>query len=239
MKKERCYYCGRSATSTEHVPPRCVFPEGKDAFGADLRKNLITVPSCDEHNLEKAKDDEFLMACVAPVVGNNGTGYIQTQTKLRRALEHSNGRLLSGILGNMRKASFALPDGTRFPILVGQADVRRLCRALEHVARGLYFHVKRNRFIGKCYVMPSFVRFPQDPDLAVIQELARVMIRQERGSWGCQGHNPSVFTFQFGPMDQFGLLPLVMTFFRGAEVFVSFCPDGVALPFRTLDQATP
>jgi hypothetical protein len=65
------------------------------------------------------------------------------------------------------------------------------------------------------------------------------MLRQERGSWICHGQNPDVFRFQFGPTDQYGLLPMVMTFFRGAEVFVSFQPDGVKLPFRTLDEATP
>ena len=239
MKKQCCYYCGRPATSAEHVPPRCIFPEGKDAFGADMRKNLITVPSCDEHNLEKSKDDEFLMACVTPVVGNNGAGYIQTQTKVRRAIEHSDGGLLRTIMPDAKQASLELPDGTRFPILVGQADVQRLCRTLEHVARGLYFHLKQSRFVGKCCVIPSFVRFPEEPKLVVIQELARVMLRQERSSWICHGQNPDVFRFQFGPTDQYGLSPMVMTFFRGAEVFVSFQPEGVKLPFRTLDEATP
>lgn len=239
MKKECCYYCGRPATSAEHVPPRCIFPEGKDAFGADMRKNLITVPSCDEHNLEKSKDDEFLMGCVTPVVGNNGAGYIQTQTKLRRAFEHSGGRLLGAVMPDAKEATWVRPDGARFPILVGQADVQRLCRAFEHVARGLYFHLRQSRFVGRCRVIPSFVRFPDDRELVVIQELARVMLRQERSNWICHGQNLDVFRFQFGPTDQYGLLPMVMTFFGGAEVFVSFQPDGVELPFRTLDEATP
>lgn len=239
MKKSSCYYCGRTATSIEHVPPRCIFPERKDAFGADMRKNLITVPSCDEHNLEKSKDDEFLMACVTPVVGNNGAGYIQTQTKLRRAFDRSDGRLLRAIMPGAKEAGVVMLGGTRFPILVGHADMRRLCCILEHVAHGLYFHVMKSRFIGKCHVIPNFVRSPEDPELAVIQKCARLMFQQERSNWLWCGQNPDVFRFQFGSADQYGLYPMVMTFFQGAEVFVSFQPDGVKLPFRVLNEGTP
>ena len=43
---ETCYMCERAPSSTEHVPPKCLFPEKKD-IGSDLfRKNLITVLSC-------------------------------------------------------------------------------------------------------------------------------------------------------------------------------------------------
>ena len=56
-----CYMCTSAATSVEHVPPRCLFPEQKDLpIGVDLRKQLITVPSCDIHNSRKSKDDEYL-----------------------------------------------------------------------------------------------------------------------------------------------------------------------------------
>ena len=44
-----CYMCEKESTSSEHVPPKCLFPEKKDLpDGVDLRKSLITVPSCDE-----------------------------------------------------------------------------------------------------------------------------------------------------------------------------------------------
>lgn len=49
-----CYMCEKPATSVEHIPPKCLFPEQKDLpGGADLRKQLLTVPACDEHNLKK------------------------------------------------------------------------------------------------------------------------------------------------------------------------------------------
>ena len=52
--------CDRNAVSSEHVPPKNLFPEQKDV-GKDYRQYLITVPSCEIHNNHKSKDDEFLI----------------------------------------------------------------------------------------------------------------------------------------------------------------------------------
>jgi hypothetical protein len=52
--------CDSLATSSEHVPPKCFFPEKKDLpREVDLRKNLFKVPSCDAHNSQKSHDDEY------------------------------------------------------------------------------------------------------------------------------------------------------------------------------------
>ena len=58
--------CSEPATSREHVPPSCFFPE-KNEF----RKNLITVPSCDKHNLVKSGDDEYLFAVISSHLESN------------------------------------------------------------------------------------------------------------------------------------------------------------------------
>lgn len=55
----QCYMCEKPASTVEHVPPKCIFPEQKDSLGGqDLRKQLITVPACDVHNTKKSRDDE-------------------------------------------------------------------------------------------------------------------------------------------------------------------------------------
>ena len=143
-----CYFCGASATGIEHVPPKCLFPEAKDAFGVDHRKNLITVPSCDKHNLEKSRDDEFLMASITPVVGNNGTALVQTKTKLLRAFNRTDGRLFGTAIRNPHSMQLQCPDGKKIPVFFGEADLPRLCRVLEHIGRGLYFHARGERFVG-------------------------------------------------------------------------------------------
>ncbi len=66
--------CERDATSREHVPPLCLFPEIKDTKGINFRKDLITVPSCDLHNSKKSDDDEFLMLSLSGLLKNNPVG---------------------------------------------------------------------------------------------------------------------------------------------------------------------
>jgi hypothetical protein len=59
---ESCYICEDLATSREHVPPKCFYPKQKDLpTGFDFRKNLIKIPSCEQHNSAKSPDDEFLL----------------------------------------------------------------------------------------------------------------------------------------------------------------------------------
>src|SRR5262249_38328640 len=57
-----CFMCDKPATTKDHIPPLCFFPEQKDIpKGANYRKNLITVPACDEHNSKTSMDDEYLL----------------------------------------------------------------------------------------------------------------------------------------------------------------------------------
>lgn len=88
--------CDKEATTVEHVPPKCLFPEFKDA-GEDLRVNLITVPSCDDHNGKKSRDDEFLMVSLAGLIGNNSIGFQHYHGKIQRALKRTSQRLLDDV----------------------------------------------------------------------------------------------------------------------------------------------
>ena len=62
-----CYACPKSATTKEHVPPLSFFPE-------DQRKNLITVPSCEDHNNSNSKDAEYAQNIVTTMFGVNALG---------------------------------------------------------------------------------------------------------------------------------------------------------------------
>lgn len=35
---KKCYMCDNDATTVEHVPPKCLFPEMKDSNGIDYKK---------------------------------------------------------------------------------------------------------------------------------------------------------------------------------------------------------
>src|SRR6185312_15429445 len=115
MEEKICYKCGKAATSREHVPPICLFPEKKDLYGIDFRQNLITVPSCDEHNAKKSSDDEFLLSVIASVVGNNGVGYIHTQTKVKRIFTRKGQGYINKVAKNLKTETITLNSGIELP----------------------------------------------------------------------------------------------------------------------------
>jgi len=47
-----CYYCNEPATTSEHIPPRGLFPDSEK-----YTYNLLSVPSCNKHNNKKSDLD--------------------------------------------------------------------------------------------------------------------------------------------------------------------------------------
>ncbi|MGC6777365.1 hypothetical protein ACP0IR_02510 [Pseudomonas aeruginosa] len=147
MSHETCYMCQEPPTSVEHVPPKCLFPEKKD-IGEDLRKSLITVPSCDKHNGQKSKDDEFLMISLAGIIGNNSIGYQHYTGKIHRALKRSAYKLLDKVF--LKKQFTIIEHNNKFiEILWGTPDHKRLLDCFEHIALGIYRHHYSENFLGK------------------------------------------------------------------------------------------
>src|SRR5947208_14670020 len=63
-----CYACDNPRTSMAHAPPKCFFPEEKDNSGNYLSsKQLIKVPSCDEHTTKKSNDDVYALWHLDPL----------------------------------------------------------------------------------------------------------------------------------------------------------------------------
>ena len=85
-----CYMCNKPKTSNEHVPPKCLFPEKQDVTdGKDYRVNLIKVPSCDEHNSEKSKDDVYLLFFLAVSILSNDVSREHFASKIMRAIKRT------------------------------------------------------------------------------------------------------------------------------------------------------
>ena len=222
-KVKPCFRCERPGTTDEHVPPKCLFPAQKDFAGRDYRKNLISVPSCEEHNLEKSKDDEFLMAALTGIVGNNSLAYEQLTSKVTRAMAGTRFRLLDTVIREPRSLLLANEKGQAMPALTGRADVPRLCRVFEAIALGLYYEDFGHRFAGQVQVFPMFLTYDLrdgrgDPSLEATKWFLRLKVEQEAESWPAKGENPEVFFYQFGPEEESGLRSLRMCFFEGADV---------------------
>jgi hypothetical protein len=79
---KQCYACTKSATTKEHAPPFSFFPAGQ-------RTNLITVPSCPEHNNDNSKDVEYARNVISTMFGVNAIGQQLFADKSIRSFDRS------------------------------------------------------------------------------------------------------------------------------------------------------
>lgn len=219
-KQELCYWCGNPATSREHVPPKCLFPEGKDLKGIDrkdYRKNLITVPSCDAHNLRKSNDDEYLLVCLASRVGNNVVAYLHTCTKVRRARERNPSLI------NIEGEDIVEVQDMQFPVEWANVNMLRLSRSFEAIARALYYYDFGVRFDGVCHVVTKLYFNPDAMKSTLFNVRACKLIEMEMPHWETEikGDNPEIFTYQFSPEDAFKTRTLCLTFYEETQVFIA------------------
>ncbi|WP_139332255.1 hypothetical protein [Mucilaginibacter lappiensis] len=212
--------CNEPATSKEHVPPLCLFPEEKDTPNLNFRKNLITIPSCDKHNGKKSQEDEYLMASLAGVVGNNYLALHHTRTKVKRGLDKSGIIYEDLVLTAPQKAAIKLSDGKTHEVFLGLVDNHRLENCFKHIAFGLYYHEYKKSFIGNYIIVIDFVN-----DFNANYETDKAKIKKifdlQSVNWEIKGENPDVFKYQFGEPDEFGTAAK-MTFYGGSDVYIAF-----------------
>lgn len=218
----KCYRCDAEATSVEHVPPRCLFPEKKDMpDGFDYRKNLITVPSCEAHNTARSHDDEYLLCVLVSSFENNAAARQHFETKIMRLL---------------RKKPWFQKTLLKFfkPVMLNgeetgafKVDLKRLRNVLESVAYGLYFFTFNERWFDKIKIIPlgmfkkegaSFIRHPLE---VIILECSKVFFSDKEK----QGENPDIFYYQiYRDMDN-NQLVIRMVFYGGVEVIALSSPQ--------------
>jgi hypothetical protein len=217
--------CDAPATSREHVPPKCIFPESKDLTDQNLRDGLITVPSCEAHNLKKCSDDEFLMVSLAGILGNNSIGYRHKMTKVNRAITKSSNRLLDKAFLERKHFVVRLEDNKFIELIRGTPDFERLEKCFMRIALGLFFHHFKKKFKGALKVLMTHFE-QKDKNGATFIEFIKHRAELELRGKERFGKNPAVFFYQFTDPDQFGLFIVKMCFYGGCEILVSFIPDG-------------
>lgn len=219
--KESCYACDSSPSSREHVPPKCIFPT---ELGVNLRKNLITVPSCDEHNGKKSDDDEFLLASLAGIIGCNDIGMQHKFTKVDRAIRRSGGRLLKKVLKTHEIKSHKLANGDVVDVAWGKPDLERLNNSFALIGRGLYFHELGERFKGKVICEVVYVPI-NDRGRAGYREFAVEQMQNELAGTDVKGENPEVFQWVIGPRDPSGACCGRIVFYGNLSVYLAFIPE--------------
>ncbi|MDC6166270.1 hypothetical protein [Paucibacter sp. XJ19-41] len=215
-----CYMCEKPANTTEHAPPKCIFPESKDvAVGLNYRKNLITVPSCDEHNTAKSRDDEYLLHVLAASITSSPTGLTQFLTKVRRSLERNPSLVNSLMPGDtpvMRHVPHKATLEEAFPIV---ANGERIDRVVSHCARALYFHETSTKFAGRVKVIAPFMSYGLATfDNAVSGALA--LAKAFLADTAARGENPEVFSYKFARGPQTAVM--LLSFYGGTEFLVQF-----------------
>lgn len=224
--------CDNDATSREHVPPLCLFPESKDTKGLNLRKELITVPSCDLHNSKKSDDDEFLMLSLSGLITNNPVGSFHQLTKANRALRRKNKDFIEKeILRKHKTFKVKKTDGKFRMISVGEPNVERLSDCFRHIAYGLYYAEFYEKFDGELRMLLEFIEY-KDANMQTMKKFLKKRFEAEKElKRKIKGKNPLVFYYQFHEPDNFGLIGMRMVFYGAAEAYFSFMPKDVEEPF--------
>lgn len=212
--------CPGLATSREHAPPRCLFPAAKDtADGANYRKNLITVPACDEHNSEMSCDDEYLMFALSGSYTSSGVGLGQFLTKVARAFERQPSKRLNFIRKSapvrLRRVGVSIWEDGAQVVLEGH----RIDNVLANCARALYFYRTGRKFLGPAHVLTNFTMY-HDPNFQ--EEVTNAFEAAERHFAGAPalGDNPAVFTYQFDESAATALF--LFSFYENSTALVRF-----------------
>jgi hypothetical protein len=178
--------CDKIMASREHVPPQSFFPKGH-------RTELITVPSCRDHNLTKSKDDEYVRFIITSFLTSNAHGQDLAITKGLRSLERSGG-FISAVF---RKSNLLkLPDGSHTVAI--SVDLERWTKFFEHLANAIYFHDFKHAHTQNWDIInfslvvgESLMKGEPDPYNPVRAKLLALPFAQQQTS------NPEIFRYFF------------------------------------------
>lgn len=195
-----CFACNNAATTREHVPPACLFPESKDVDGnQDFRRNLISVPACAEHNLSKSCDDEYFLWVLSTNLCANSVAKQQVSTKLRRANERRPA-LGKAILSKTQDVTVMdNQSGAEHDAVEVSLDRDRFQRVLDLIGLGLFQHHFGIRRVGGVRVHPDFIGYTDSSQMLNIDTDRLILFRAAEKLFTTEakyGANPDVFWYQ-------------------------------------------
>lgn len=181
---KKCYMCDMPGATREHVPPLSFFPAGH-------RMNLITVPSCTEHNSKYSKDVEYVRNVIVQNSGNNSIAMEFLIDKVVRSYERS---------PKLKQRTFE----KRFPYkvqeqdsMIYKVDLLRLSLVMQAVAYAIYFKDFGKSFTGEWLIYnysiintkPITEGSPEPVDQGIREALSITHFTQ------MQTTNPKVFKY--------------------------------------------
>lgn len=198
-----CYACDAPKTGDEHVPPQCIFPKDDE-----YRKNLIKVPSCDEHNLKKCKSDEYLKFILTSAGGMNelaGSIFGNSVMRMFDRRSHLIDRFIPNLQPIAETAGFTL-------------DFPRFESSIAAIARGLFFNETGNKL--KCNVRVAWANmlkadYSSAPYLEIVRYAARVPASY-------LGANPRVFQYAIDQSKSGKTWLCRLRFYEGLPIVVTW-----------------
>lgn len=215
---KQCYICGLKAESKEHAPARCYFPDD-----SAYKKNLITVPSCKQHNENTSLDDEYVRNIIAMSFGTNPIAFNQFIAKTIESFIQSPG-LLHTTTRNKKKVIVDNKDSFAFEI-----DRLRFNKVLRKISYALFFYVNKQPWNRELIVLTKNLygeNMQMDEFGELISEFEKHLPTENYS-----GHNPQVFKYAFGETgsNDPNECILRMIFYEGFHVWLSPV-DGSTMP---------
>lgn len=224
-----CFACDSPDTTREHVPPACLFPESKDTQGGqNLRRNLITVPACVDHNLVKSCDDTYFLWVLSTNLSANSVARQQVATKLKRTNERrpALGKAILRATKDVTvidSASGIEHDAAEVPL-----DGGRFQKVLDLIGLGLYRHHFGKRWVGGFRVHPDFIgptdsrqTFNIDTYRFFLFHVAEKRFHSEMK----YGENPDVFCYQVHEPKDKNICLMRLVFYGGCTAMAFFSDD--------------
>jgi hypothetical protein len=209
-QKEQCYCCEKIATTKDHIPPKCFFPEKKHLGNdsSDYRSNLITVPACSKHNNARSRDDEYAAAVIA-MNSESDLAFAMFKAKWIQTLLRREAVLGKRIFSTARSARVvSRKNGILIPqeTLAISYEIERIDRVIESIARGLYYIESgySEKWIESCIIKsPKFLNqknlsYPKD--CYETDQLNKGFIYGEKFQeleLNKKGKQPDIFYYQF------------------------------------------
>ena len=201
--KETCYMCENDAITREHVPPRCFFP-------VKYRNQLITVPSCGIHNLEKSKDDEYLRFVILINYENNREAQELFSTKALEGLKRRPHQF-SSFIGN--NGYLIKVDGK--PSMAIAYDIDRYEKAVTCIAKAIHFHHFKMKWDEEIWILPVSAIFSNQHPKYKEQNARLAKLKYGEFDAPKHGENQEIFYYQFLVDVDTNIKRLRMVFYKG------------------------
>ena len=219
-----CYICGNEKHSVEHAPAKCFFP-------TDKRNNLITVASCETHNENTSKDDEYVRNIIAMSISNNEIALNHFLKKCIKSFLKSPA-LLKITTENQQRVYYKDNQDHNSkvkPTLAFGIDRERIDLVMRKIAYALFYHKfnqhwNRKLFTGTEHLRTSGMRAD---DLGLLIQGAKKLL----SDIPFEGTNPEVFQYAFMSTDSDDKNDqiLMMKFYEGFEMWI-FPENGTTGP---------